>query len=156
MILKGGFPMLGKRQLLMVFVEEGLLDESKVDEILATSEEYNLSLGQFVVQRGYLSESQFLQIFAREYDYEYYDKLDKIEVPNEFCKRVSINFARNNNILAIGIKNGAYQIATCSPLLTYPIDELSTLLRADIDIVLAPKAEIVALINTCYKENIGV
>lgn len=148
--------MLSKRQLLMVFVNEGMLDESKVDEVLENSEEYNLSLGQFMIQRGYLSESQFLQIFAREYQYEYYEKLDKAEVPDEFCKRVSINFARNNNVLAIGIKDGIYQIATCSPLATYPIDELGTLLRANIDIVLAPKSEIVSLINTCYKENMGV
>lgn len=148
--------MLSKRQLLNVFVRENALDAAKVDEIIEGAEEYDISLDQYAIQRGYLSEKQFLQIFAREYNHRYLEKLSGSSVPEEFCKRVPINFARTYNVIAIGLENGAYQVATCTPLLTHPMDELASLLDAYVDTVLAPKSEIVALINVSYKQNVGM
>lgn len=145
-----------RRKLLMIFVREGVLDESKIEEIIDSSNEYDVSLDQFVVQRGYLEEKQFLQIFSREFDYEYLEKLDISKVPEIFCRKVSINFARTYNIIAIGQENGVYKIATCTPLLTHAMDELGSLLEVEIDLVLAPKSEIVTLINNAYKQHIGV
>lgn len=145
--------MINKRQLLMAFVNAKVLDVAKIEEILKTSEQYDLSLDQFITQRGYLTEKQFLQIFAREFGYQFFEKLDASKVPEDFCRKVPINFSRTYNVLAIGMDNGVYQVATCTPLLTHPIDELAGLLEAGVDTVLAPKSEIVSLINTVYKQN---
>ncbi|NUM33870.1 MAG: Flp pilus assembly complex ATPase component TadA [Candidatus Brocadiae bacterium] len=147
--------MINKNELLMLFVEEGLLDESKIEEIVQSSEDYNFSLDQYIIQKGYLTEKQFLQIFSREFSFRFLEKLDSAQVPENFCRKVPINFARTYNVIAIGMEGNVYQIATCTPLLTHPMDELAGLLEAELDTVLAPKAEIVSLINSAYKQNIG-
>ena len=148
--------MITKRQLLMLFVKKGLLDEVKIDEILKSSEEYEQSLDQFVIQRGYLAEKQFLEVFADEFGYNFCEKLESTRVPQEFCRKVPINFARTYNVIAVGREDNLYHVATCTPLLTHPMDELGGLLDAEIEIVVAPRTEIVSLINTVYKQGATV
>jgi general secretion pathway protein E len=148
--------MISKRDLLAIFVKAGALNQSKVDEILKGSEENDRSLDQFVTERGYLTEKQFLQIFGNEFGYSFVEKLDASQVPEEFCQRVPLNFARNYNVVAIGFDGQVYQIATCTPLLTHPMDEMAGLLDAQVDTVLSPKSEIVAVINKVYNQNTGI
>ncbi len=148
---------MSNRELLMKCVEENALDLSKVDEILKAVEENDLSLDQFVVQRGYLSEKQFLQICSKELDLPFFEKLEasKIRIPEEYCEKVPIHFSRQYTLMAIGKTDASYQIATCTPLLMHPIDDLTNLLEGGfVDMVLAPRAEIVALINSSYKQNL--
>ncbi len=145
---------MNNRDLLLKFVEQGVLEIAKVDEILQAVEEHDVSLDQFVVQRGYVSEKQFLQICSQEMDLPFIEKIDYSKVPEEFCKNVAINFARNYNVVAIGKDEDAYQVATCTPLVLHPMDDLSNFLKAPVDIYLAPRAEIVAAINNCYKQNL--
>ena len=148
--------MISKRQLLMIFVKAGALQEAKVEEILKASEEQDRSLDQFLTKRGYLQEKQFLQIFAQEFGYTFTEKLDYAKVPEEFCRKVPLNFARTYNIVAIGQENDSYQVATCTPLLTHPLDELAGLLEAQVDPVLALESEIVSVINRVYNQNLGL
>ena len=61
--------MINKNKLLEIFVTNGLLDESKIGEIIACSEEFNLSIDQFMIQRGYITEKDFLQVFADEFGF---------------------------------------------------------------------------------------
>ena len=140
----------------MLFVKKGLLDEAKIDEILKSSEEYEQSLDQFVIQRGYLAEKQFLEVFADELGYNFLEKLEPTRVPQEFCRKVPINFARTYNVIAIDKEDNRYHVATCTPLLTHPMDELGGLLDAEIEIMVAPRSEIVSLINTVYKQGASV
>lgn len=147
--------MINKNKLLDIFVINGLLDESKIGEILSGAEEYNLSIDQFMIQRGYITEKDFLRVFSDEFGFRLVEKIDPSLVPESFCRKVPINFARNYNIIAIGLEDNIYQIATCTPLLTHPMDELAGLLGAEVDSVLAPRAEIVSVINNAYKQNIN-
>ena len=106
--------MINKNKLLEIFVTNGLLDESKIGEIIAGSEEFNLSIDQFMIQRGYITEKDFLQVFADEFGFRLVEKIDPSLVPESFCRKVPINFSRNYNLIAIGMEGNIYQIATCT------------------------------------------
>ena len=147
--------MQNKRQLLRIFVDQGLLKEERIQEILDSSEEYEMPLDQFIIQRGYVPEKKFFEVFAEEFGYFFEESLDNFNVPEDFCRKVSIYFARTHHLIAIGYENGVYKVATCMPLLTHPMDELASLLGAEVEPVLAPKTEIISLINNSYKQNIG-
>ena len=86
--------MADQRSLLKIFVKKGLLEESKLDEILKFSKEHNLSVDQVVTQKGYLEEKEFLKTFSDEYGYRFAEKLDSSEVPEDFCQKIPINHAR--------------------------------------------------------------
>jgi general secretion pathway protein E len=64
-----------------------------------------------------------------------------------------VHFARNFNLVAVGQDNGALKVATCSPFDTYPMDDLASLLDAEVEPILAPRAEITSLINRAYKRK---
>jgi general secretion pathway protein E len=76
-----------------------------------------------------------------------------VKVPEEFVKRVPAQTARTFNLVAIGRQNNAYQVATCEPLSVQNMDELSTLLEAEVDPVLATKGEITQLISRAYQKS---
>jgi len=58
--------------------------------------------------------------------------------------------------VGIGRENGAVRVATAFPLDTHPMDDLAGMLQTEIDPVMAPRAEITALINRAYKSKAGM
>ncbi|WP_372371216.1 GspE/PulE family protein [Candidatus Uabimicrobium sp. HlEnr_7] len=143
------------KDLMSIFVEKELIDEAKVDEVIKLTEEENLTLDQCLVQHRYIPEMPLLQAMSEYLGYEILEKLEKIKVPKSFCDKVPINFSRNSSLIAIEEKHGFYYIATCTPLLTYPLDELASLLDSEVEIVLAPRTEILALINQAYQQHMS-
>ncbi|BBM87807.1 GspE/PulE family protein [Candidatus Uabimicrobium amorphum] len=143
------------KDLMSIFVEKELIDESKVEEVIKLTEEENLTLDQCLVQHRYIPEMPLLQAMSDYLGYELREKLEGIKVPKSFCEKVPINFARNSSLIAIDEKHGFYYIATCTPLLTYPLDELASLLDSEVEIILAPRTEILALINQAYQQHMS-
>jgi general secretion pathway protein E len=81
------------------------------------------------------------------------ESLGDTQVPAEFVNRVPVNFARNYGLVAIDRVNGTVRVATASPLDTYPLDDLASMLGCQVDPVLAPRTEITNLINKAYKRK---
>jgi general secretion pathway protein E len=79
-----------------------------------------------------------------------------VDVPRLFVDRVPVHFARSFNLVGVEEVNGTVQVATCAPYELHPIDDLATMLGKEVDVVLAPKAEITSLINRAYKTKADV
>ena len=133
--------------------EEKLLDEARLEECLGIEKESGQTLDRVLLQKGYLTETDVLRVFARALGLPLVESLGEEHVPAEFVNRVPVNFARNYGLVAIGRENGTVRVATASPLDTYPLDELSGMMGCGVDPVLAPRTEITNLINKAYKRK---
>jgi general secretion pathway protein E len=111
------------------------------------------SLDRVVLQRKYLDEVTLLQIYAKALGYEFRKSLDGTRVPTTFVEKVPVQFARNYSLIALEERDGVVRVATCSPLDPHPRDDLSALIGAEIDAVLAPKSEINTLIARAYRHK---
>jgi len=111
------------------------------------------SLDRVVLQRKYLDEVTLLQIYAKALGYEFRKSLDGTRVPTTFVEKVPVQFARNYNLIALEERDGVVRVATCAPLDPHPMDDLSALIGAEIDAVLAPKGEINTLIARAYRHK---
>ncbi|MEZ6013620.1 MAG: ATPase, T2SS/T4P/T4SS family [Planctomycetota bacterium] len=118
--------------------------------IAATSGE---SLDRVVLQRKYLDEVTLLQVYAKALGYEFRKSLDGTRVPTSFVENVPVQFARNYSLVALEERDGVLRVATCTPLDPHPMDDLSALIGAEIDAVLAPKGEINTLIARAYRHK---
>jgi general secretion pathway protein E len=139
-----------------VLEEEGLMVRDKFDEWLQLAGQTGQTLDRILTGSGYLTETQMLEVFGKCLGMPVMEKLQEAEVPETFVDRVPVHFARYHNLVGVGRANGTMQIASCSPLEVHPMDELAAMLDMVVEPVLAPRAEITALVNKAYQSKIDV
>lgn len=137
-------------------LESGVVDTKKLDECARLEDETGQTLDKILLKKGYVTEEQLLGAFSRSLGIPYLATLDDCRVPNDFVQKVPVQFARNHNLVAIGQENGTLRVATCSPLEINPMDDLSSLLGAEVEPVLSPRGEIANLISRAYKAKADV
>ncbi len=136
--------------------ESGAVDQKKLDECIRLEEETGQSLDKILLKKGYVSEDDILGVFSRSFGLPYLETLDDCKVPNDFVQKVPVQFARNHNLVAIGQENGTVRVATCAPLEINPMDDLASLLGAEVEPVLSSRSEIANLISRAYKAKADV
>jgi len=139
-----------------MLVTDGNLTPQEVKDCAALAEDGEQSLDRMLVSKGFLTETEMLKILARYLSYSFRGDLRDVEVPREFVDRVSVGFARTFNLVGVERVNGTYQVATCSPFDVHPMDDLASMLGAEVEPVLAPKAEITSLVNRAFKTKADV
>jgi general secretion pathway protein E len=139
-----------------ILEREGLLVKEKFDEWVGLSKSTGQTLDRLLVNSGYLTEKQMLRIFSECLGLEFHERIVDFTVPEHFVSRVPVGFARYHNLIAIDERNGIMRVATPYPLDTHPLDDLSSMLGRIVSPVLAPRAEITALINKAYQQKIDV
>ncbi|MGE3171931.1 MAG: GspE/PulE family protein [Planctomycetota bacterium] len=139
-------------------IREGLLrqaglSQGQIDEALAMERETGQGLDQVLVTRNLLPEARCLEFFGQFLGMEYRPSLEGVAVPGDFIHKVPVQFARTHGLIAVAMRDGVLQIATCRPLDVQPMDDLATMLRHEVEPVLSPRAEIAGLINRAYRHK---
>jgi len=132
-------------------IEEGLITKEQLEECRAAERETGQPLDKILRQKGYVSEERLLELLSKALRIPLREDLSDVTVPKEFIDKVPAHFARNYNLIGIERKNGTFVVATCDPLDFSPMDDLSALLGTEVQPVIAPRAEITALINRAYQ-----
>ncbi|HXX92589.1 MAG TPA: type II secretion system ATPase GspE [Planctomycetota bacterium] len=139
-----------------ILEREKLYVKDKFEEWVNLARTTHQPLDRVLSAAGYLTEGQMLRIFGECLGFQVIDRLVEYQVPPEFVEKVPVQFARHHNLIAIGAVNGTVKVASCSPLETHPIDELSAMLDRIVEPVLATRGEITALINRAYQAKVDV
>ncbi len=131
-------------------VENEVLDEKNLGDALKLVDETGESIDAILRQKGYLAEDVLLLFLGGKLDMEFMSDLSEANVPHEFVEKVPLQFARNFSVVAVGASDGVMRVATCTPLDTHIIDQVETMLEMEVEPVLAPRAEIAALVGGAY------
>jgi general secretion pathway protein E len=142
-----------KLSLVENLISEGLIDEAELAECEEIERETGQPLDRILQSKGYVTEANLIQLLSRTLRIPIREDLDAIEVPKEFVQRVPAQFARNYNLVGIGRVNGDFEIATSNPLDIHPMDEVASMLGANVLPVLATRAKITALVNKAYQRS---
>ena len=145
-----------RQQIQQLLLDEGLLDEGRLEECFEIEGESGETLDRILIQKGYLTEKDALRVFGQVLGIPVKDGLGGEHVPEEFVNIVPVHFARNYSLVALDRVNGSMHVATCSPFDTYPMDDLASMLGCEVEPVLAPRTEITDLINKAYKRKADV
>lgn len=136
-----------------LLVDAGLTRE-RLDECRGVAGNTGDTLDRVILAKDYLEENTVLQIYAKALGFEYRKSLEGTRVPANFVNQVPVHFARNYNLVALEqASDNVIKVATCTPLDAHPMDDLSALMGAEIDPVLAPRLEITNLIARAYRHK---
>ncbi|MGH7161890.1 MAG: type II secretion system ATPase GspE [Planctomycetota bacterium] len=145
------------RELVAKFIQENsLLDPERLGEVFRLEAETGQSFEKIILHKGYMSENDLLRTLAYALELEYLPSLATQAVPEDFLNAVPVQFARNYSLVGLGRRDGTVRVATAFPLDTHPMDDLSQMMKCEVEPVLAPRAEITSLINRAYKARAGI
>lgn len=134
-------------------IEQEILTQEQLQESLETQINTSKTLIRVIREKGYASEEKLLETVGIYLEVPYLPSLINIEeMPQDFLEKVPPSFSRVNNLAALEKVNGIFKIATCDPFDLHPLDELSSLLEASIELVFSPRHEIAALLNRIYQK----
>ena len=148
-----------RKRILSALVKDGVLTEKQVGEIAsAEAESDGKSFDRVLREKGWVSEERLLQTIHKVTRIPFEKSLGAANVPKEFVERVDVGLARTFNLVAIDraeTPEGAvvYRIATNEPFNYHSMDQVASLLEAEVEPVLALRTEISALLNRAYQNT---
>ncbi|MFQ5653678.1 MAG: GspE/PulE family protein [Planctomycetota bacterium] len=134
-------------------IQEGHISEEQLLECQQEERGTGQPLDRVLRQKGYVTETALLEVLARRLRIPYLLDLSEIEVPGIFVQRVPAQFARNYNLIALDETGNGLRVGTCDPLDIHPMDDLAAMVGLMVEPVVAPRAEITALINRAYQRS---
>jgi type IV pilus assembly protein PilB len=135
-----------------LFVEQGLLDRSQVEDVLLEATENGKPIAEAIVNQGIVDEHGFYQTIAEALGTELID-VASLEIPPEILRLIPTGLARLHGALPVGLADNAIEVALADPLDAQAVEDLRFALGRDIQVVVAPTAQIEERLRRHYGED---
>ncbi len=122
-------------------LRNGYLSREQLEETTQTQSEKGLGFLEAIVEKGYLSEEQYLRAVGEFLDIPYRPKID-IQINPNILSKVPLSFIKENRVVPICEENGECLIAIHDPFNMAPVDDLKLLLRMPTSVMICPLEEI--------------
>ncbi len=137
------------KQVLEIFVEQGLVDSQQVDDIAQEISHSGKSLAQTLVDYQIVTEEQFYQTIANSLGVDYVDLKD-FDPPMDVQRLIPGGLVQLHRALPLGQDGSAIQVALADPLNAETADNLRFALGREIHVLVAPVYQIEELIRKLY------
>jgi type IV pilus assembly protein PilB len=135
-----------------LFVDQGLLDRSQVEDVLLEATENGKPIAEAIVNQGIVDEHGFYQTIADALGAELID-VASLEIPPEILRLIPTGLARLHGALPVGFADNAIKVALADPLDAQAVEDLRFALGRDIQVVIAPTAQIEERLRRHYGED---
>lgn len=137
------------KQVLDIFVEQGVVDPGQVDDLDQEIAQSGKSIAGVMVDNGYVTEEQFYQILAEAIGTETVD-LRGFEPPPEVLRLIPAGLAQLHQAFPIGYDGLSLQVALGNPLDEKIPENLRFALGKEIQVLVAPVHQVEELIRKHY------
>ncbi len=128
---------------------KGMLNPAQLDDAVALQRAEGLRLDRAIVQLGYLTELQMLELMAEQLHLPLV-KLDEITIEPEMLRALPAKVVYRKRLVPIGRVNGMLRVATSDAFDLYAFDDLRLSTGLEIEPVLAPRDDIEKIIKSHY------
>ena len=135
-----------------LFVEQGLLDRLQAEDVLLEATENGKPIAEAIVNQGIVDEHGFYQTIADALGTELID-VASLEIPPEILRLIPTGLARLHGALPIGLADNAIRVALADPLDAQAVEDLRFALGREIQVVVAPTAQIEERLRRHYGED---
>src|ERR1043166_8577241 len=140
------------KQVIELFVDQGIIDRSQVEDIIQETETTGKDVVQTLVDFGFVTHEDFYQRIADILGTDVVD-LSSYEPPTEVLRLIPAGLARLHGAVPLGISGDALTVALVDPLNSQIPEDLRFALNRNIHVVVAPKEQIEAIINKNYASD---
>jgi type IV pilus assembly protein PilB len=135
-----------------LLVEKELISQEQLDEALAVQRQTGRRLGEILVEASFVSTEDISSILAAQSGMPY-SRLRKSLVDPAALETVSREKAELYEALPLFRVHNTLTVAIGDPNMTFVTDALKKLTNLEVQLVVSPKEDILALIHECYEEE---
>jgi type II secretion system protein E len=132
-----------------VLVKRQLLSPEQVREAMALQRAEGLRLDRAIVQLGFLTEKQLLEVMSEQLHLPIVD-LNDTTIDSQALKALPLKIVYRKRVVPVSRQNGSLNVATSDPFDLYVFDEIRLLTGLTINPFLAPREDIEKVIKTHY------
>jgi type IV pilus assembly protein PilB len=140
---------LNNNQVADLLLEQRLLQPSQIEDVLEEANLNGKSLGQTIIDNGFVDERGFYQMIADGLGMEFVD-LGTAEVPPETLRTIPSGLARLHRALPLAANEHGISVALVDPFDLRAAEDLRFALGKDVYVVVAPTAQIEERIKRYY------
>jgi type IV pilus assembly protein PilB len=142
------------KQVLEMFVEQGIVDPGQVDEISQEIAMTGKSLPQTLIDYQFVTEEQFYRTIADSLGVDFVD-VRGFEPPNDLLRLIPAGLAQLHKAFPLGVDSGTIQVALADPLDAQTAEDLRFALGREIQVIVAPVYQIEDLIRKYYGTDVA-
>jgi len=137
------------KQVLEMFVDQGVLDASQIEDITQEVNHSGKSLSEVLSDYQFCTTQQFYETIASSLGVDFVD-LATFEPPQEIIRLIPGGLALLHRAFPLGVEEGNIQVALANPLNAQTAEDLRFALGKEIQVVVAPVYQIDDLIKRYY------
>ncbi len=138
-----------KDKLTDILIKGKLIKQKELDKALDIQKKSGGSLGQILVEKGFISREDLMLVLSRQLDIPPID-ITKYRLDKEIVKLIPEKMARHYYLIPISKIGNMLTVAMSDPLNIFAIDELKMLTHYKIEPVIAKEEDIKEIINAYY------
>lgn len=135
-----------------LLIEQGLLTEGQLKEALQKQKDTGRKLGRIFVDSGYVSERDISQALARQLRIPFID-LKEFQPRPEWLKLLNEAQARRYRVIVLDDDGGMVRVGMVDPTDLQTYDDISRILRRDVDIAVVAESQLLSLIDRVYRRT---
>jgi len=132
-----------------ILIEKGLLVREQLQEALALQQAEGLRIDRALVQKGFLTERQLLEVMSEQLHLPLVD-LGTLNIDPQMTRLLPMKIVYRKRVVPIHRVNGSVTVATSDPFDLYVFDEIRLTTGLQVNPVLASRDDIEKVIKTHY------
>ena len=133
-----------------LLVQAKLLSQEQLDSALAEQAATNKLLGRILIDKGLISEADLVSMLATQIGYEFID-LGGYPVDPTAASLITEPVARRYAALPIKVEGNKLTLAMADPSNVFAVDDIRTLTKKDVKVVVATRAAIAEAIGKYHR-----
>jgi len=140
------------RQLVDILTSKGMVTPEQWDQAQAEQQRTGQSVSRNLVDLGFISERQLVQVVAEQIDLEFVD-LTEVAVDSFAVADVPSAIARRHTVLPVAIRDDRLVLAMADPGDIFAIDDVRSVSGRDVIPVVAVRSDVVGAIDRFYRSE---
>lgn len=135
-----------------LLIKSGKLTKEQLLQALGEQRRTREHLGHLLVQRGFVSQKDIASALANQAGVTRID-LQAYQIDPAALELIPLPFARKHKILPLSLNNGRIQVAMANPFDVKVIDEVRSISKSQVEVLVASENEIIKFLDELYEEG---
>ncbi len=135
-----------------LLIERGIINEAQLQHALDRQRESDKKLGRLLIEDNVLPEDKFLEFLSEQLDVPFVG-LRQYRFDPELVIRLAESHARRHKTIVLSESSGTLLVGMADPLDIFSYDEISRLLKQNVDVALVRESELMDTLDTIYRRT---
>ncbi len=138
-----------------ILVGMGAVSAETIASALEVQADKGGRLGEILLSMKAVDEAQLAQALADQCGYEFAATIDAESIDPKLVAPLSLAYVRQNGLIPLSSDGVVLRVAVSDPLNTFAVDDLRVLFDQEVDLVVAPAAQVNAAMHRVFDRRAG-